>query len=187
MSAVEYYEVIPQTCRVPPSQSSNQCRELFENKMKIILATDNDAPGEALAEELSRRLGKERCWRVRWPSKRADLDPAGASSSSLSRSVDVLPPEGSHNPNMLALTVTEATVHSSAAHKVEGVGASPSSDSTATGADKDDGFRKDANEVLVKDGPDRLRELIEQAEPTPINGLYRFRYVRLYRGVGGLG
>ena len=160
--------------------------------MKIILATDNDAPGEALAEELSRRLGKERCWRVRWPSKRAGNDPPAGpspspSSSSSTRSVDVLPPEGSHNPNMLALTFTEATVHSSAAHEAEGAGASPSSDSTATGADKDDGFRKDANEVLVKDGPDRLRELIEQAEPTPINGLYRFRYVRHYRGVGGLG
>lgn len=34
---------------------------------KIILATDGDEPGIALAEELSRRLGKERCWTVRWP------------------------------------------------------------------------------------------------------------------------
>ena len=34
---------------------------------KIVLALDNDAPGRALEEELARRLGKERCWRVRWP------------------------------------------------------------------------------------------------------------------------
>ncbi|KAJ0083192.1 hypothetical protein Patl1_11533 [Pistacia atlantica] len=33
----------------------------------IILATDGDLPGQALAEELARRLGKERCWRVKWP------------------------------------------------------------------------------------------------------------------------
>ncbi|CAD6266732.1 unnamed protein product [Miscanthus lutarioriparius] len=36
---------------------------------RIILATDDDHPGQALAEELARRLGKERCWRVKWPKK----------------------------------------------------------------------------------------------------------------------
>ncbi|CAD6258342.1 unnamed protein product [Miscanthus lutarioriparius] len=36
---------------------------------RIILATDDDDPGQALAEELARRLGKERCWRVKWPKK----------------------------------------------------------------------------------------------------------------------
>ncbi|KAC9625041.1 hypothetical protein E3N88_45529 [Mikania micrantha] len=36
---------------------------------RIILATDGDLPGQALAEELARRLGRERCWRVTWPSK----------------------------------------------------------------------------------------------------------------------
>ncbi|MFS8024223.1 putative DNA helicase [Helianthus anomalus] len=34
--------------------------EEFESASRIILATDGDAPGQALAEELSRRLGKER-------------------------------------------------------------------------------------------------------------------------------
>lgn len=33
---------------------------------KIILAVDADAPGETLAQELARRLGPERCWRVEW-------------------------------------------------------------------------------------------------------------------------
>lgn len=37
--------------------------------VRIILATDNDPPGQALAEELARRLGRERCWQVRWPKK----------------------------------------------------------------------------------------------------------------------
>lgn len=34
---------------------------------KFILAVDNDSPGKKLEEELARRLGKERCYRVRWP------------------------------------------------------------------------------------------------------------------------
>lgn len=34
---------------------------------KIILAVDNDKPGKILEEELARRLGKERCWRVTYP------------------------------------------------------------------------------------------------------------------------
>ncbi|KAF9589812.1 hypothetical protein IFM89_028747 [Coptis chinensis] len=40
-----------------------------EKASRIILATDADAPGQALAEELARRLGRERCWRVKWPKK----------------------------------------------------------------------------------------------------------------------
>ncbi len=44
------------------------CREYFEGVKRIILATDADPPGQALATELARRLGKERCWRVSWPS-----------------------------------------------------------------------------------------------------------------------
>jgi hypothetical protein len=40
--------------------------------VRIVIATDNDAPGDALAEELARRLGRERCWRVRWPFTRED-------------------------------------------------------------------------------------------------------------------
>lgn len=35
----------------------------------IVLATDGDLSGRSLAEELARRLGKERCWVVRWPKK----------------------------------------------------------------------------------------------------------------------
>lgn len=34
---------------------------------KIILAVDGDGPGHALAEELARRLGRDRCWTVAWP------------------------------------------------------------------------------------------------------------------------
>ncbi|KAL0912329.1 hypothetical protein M5K25_018293 [Dendrobium thyrsiflorum] len=45
------------------------CKEYLSKAPRIILATDGDAPGQALAEELARRLGKERCWRVKWPMK----------------------------------------------------------------------------------------------------------------------
>lgn len=34
---------------------------------RILIATDMDGPGETLANEISRRLGKDRCWRVRFP------------------------------------------------------------------------------------------------------------------------
>lgn len=34
-------------------------------------------------------------------------------------------------------------------------------------------LRKDANEVLMKDGADALRLCIDQAEPLPIRGLFR--------------
>lgn len=45
------------------------CKEYLEKTSRIILATDGDAAGLALAEELARRLGRERCWRVEWPEK----------------------------------------------------------------------------------------------------------------------
>ncbi|CAM0909353.1 unnamed protein product [Alopecurus aequalis] len=45
------------------------CKEYLDSASRIILATDADPPGQALAEELARRLGKERCWRVSWPKK----------------------------------------------------------------------------------------------------------------------
>jgi hypothetical protein len=35
-------------------------------------------------------------------------------------------------------------------------------------------FRKDANEVLVKDGPTALEALVRQAQPYPIRGLFKF-------------
>ncbi|XP_006352992.1 primase homolog protein isoform X1 [Solanum tuberosum] len=45
------------------------CNECLEKASRIVLATDGDLPGQALAEELARRLGKERCWQVCWPKK----------------------------------------------------------------------------------------------------------------------
>ncbi|CAI9102366.1 OLC1v1000626C1 [Oldenlandia corymbosa var. corymbosa] len=45
------------------------CKEYFDKASRIILATDADAPGQSLAEELARRMGRERCWKVIWPKR----------------------------------------------------------------------------------------------------------------------
>ena len=43
-------------------------KEKIETIKNHILAVDNDAPGQRLEEELSRRLGREKCKRVTWPN-----------------------------------------------------------------------------------------------------------------------
>ncbi|MGG7664026.1 toprim domain-containing protein [Dyadobacter sp. BHUBP1] len=45
----------------------DNCWEYFENKKKIVVATDDDEPGLRLRDELIRRLGRERCWIVSYP------------------------------------------------------------------------------------------------------------------------
>ncbi|XP_059451523.1 twinkle homolog protein, chloroplastic/mitochondrial-like isoform X1 [Corylus avellana] len=60
---------------LPPEEKDTKyqylwnCKEYLQQASRIILATDGDLPGQALAEELARRLGRERCWRVKWPKK----------------------------------------------------------------------------------------------------------------------
>jgi len=48
------------------------CQEWLNDKTSIVIATDADEPGRALAEELARRLGRERCYVVDWPQGGAD-------------------------------------------------------------------------------------------------------------------
>ncbi|WHZ17395.1 MAG: hypothetical protein OJF52_004247 [Nitrospira sp.] len=43
------------------------CAAHLDPLKKIVLAVDSDAPGRTLEAELARRLGPERCFRVRWP------------------------------------------------------------------------------------------------------------------------
>lgn len=52
----------------------DNCWQYFENKKRIIIATDNDAPGLLLREELARRLGKERCFKVEYPEGCKDVN-----------------------------------------------------------------------------------------------------------------
>lgn len=77
------------------------CEDFLAGFKQIILAVDNDEPGQKLEEELARRLGRDRCSRVQWP---------------------------------------------------EGC--------------------KDANDVLVKKGSGSLKDVIDQARPYPIKGLF---------------
>jgi len=41
---------------------------------KFIIAVDSDAPGRKLEEELARRLGKDKCYTVRWPDDAKDAN-----------------------------------------------------------------------------------------------------------------
>ena len=34
---------------------------------KVVIAMDNDKSGQAMAEELARRIGKDRCFKIRLP------------------------------------------------------------------------------------------------------------------------
>ena len=52
----------------------DNCWKHFENKTKIVLMVDGDEPGYALREELSRRLGKDRCYTVKYPEGSKDIN-----------------------------------------------------------------------------------------------------------------
>jgi len=58
--------------RVSPEEDTKfqyiwQERDRFERVKRVVLAVDNDQPGEALAEEIARRVGRAKCWRVKFP------------------------------------------------------------------------------------------------------------------------
>jgi len=71
MDALAFYEAnIPNVVSVPNGATLNNnnldyldnCIDYFENKEKIILAVDKDEAGQALQQELIRRLGAEVCF-----------------------------------------------------------------------------------------------------------------------------
>lgn len=47
-------------------------RELIESVQKVIFVPDQDEPGQALVEELARRIGRAKCWTVVLPEKDAN-------------------------------------------------------------------------------------------------------------------
>lgn len=49
-------------------------RDLLENCDRAYIACDADDQGEILAEELGRRIGKIKCWRVKYPEDCKDLN-----------------------------------------------------------------------------------------------------------------
>jgi twinkle protein len=72
IDAMSWHEAgVKNVVSVPNGASKNQkleyidnCYKYFEGKKKIYLSTDNDEPGIALRDELSRRLGIEKCFKV---------------------------------------------------------------------------------------------------------------------------
>jgi twinkle protein len=76
-------------------------RKILNAAKKVYLAIDGDDPGMALGEELSRRIGRAKCWLVKWPKE-----------------------------------------------------------------------CKDANDTLMKHGPEAVRAAIDNAEPWPVAGLF---------------
>lgn len=49
-------------------------KHILDNAMKIVIACDSDGPGQAMAEELARRIGKDRCWKIDYPEDCKDAN-----------------------------------------------------------------------------------------------------------------
>jgi twinkle protein len=47
-------------------------RELIDRVQRVVFFPDNDEPGQALVEELARRIGRAKCWTVSLPEKDAN-------------------------------------------------------------------------------------------------------------------
>ena len=52
----------------------DNCWEYFQDMEKIYICSDNDANGRVLLEELSRRIGRERCFIVKFPDEIKDVN-----------------------------------------------------------------------------------------------------------------
>lgn len=65
----------------PPVQEPNLqflnsplVESIFQNVSKVILAGDDDHPGRRLVEELAKRIGFEKCWKVEYPEGCKDIN-----------------------------------------------------------------------------------------------------------------
>lgn len=80
--AMSFYEVGFQAVSVPNGASAgaqrleyiDNCIDWLDKFDKIFIATDADAPGQTLSMELSRRLGRERCYTVSFPEDCKDAN-----------------------------------------------------------------------------------------------------------------
>jgi twinkle protein len=72
---------------MPNATPSSDCYALVgeatKGASKIIVAVDNDEPGEKLRDELIRRLGADRCWTVTWPDGQKDANDVLVNHSAL--------------------------------------------------------------------------------------------------------
>ena len=51
-----------------------KAKDMLEAADKIIIATDNDKAGTAAAEEMARRIGKDKCWKFEYPEDCKDAN-----------------------------------------------------------------------------------------------------------------
>jgi twinkle protein len=74
MAGVESVVSVPDGA--PPANAKNYTSKFtfldqepdpLKGMKRLVLAMDSDEPGRALEVEMARRLGRDRCWRVRWP------------------------------------------------------------------------------------------------------------------------
>lgn len=148
------------------------CRTWLNQAVRVVIATDNDAPGEALAEELARRLGRERCWRVRWPLMRDDHEYA-ARFAGLKIEYDENAAAAVAEPEAVATTTTTPATTTTGVESEDDTTQSSTTTTTRSAVDST-WYRKDANEVLTRDGAALLAAFVQTAEPLPIRGLLRF-------------
>jgi twinkle protein len=147
--------------------------------VRIVIATDNDAPGDALAEELARRLGRERCWRARWPMSSREHEYAAAAANITTKTSTTTAAAASASAPASPADVW-GPPPATAAAAFAAIDAAATAASTTPATEKPAPilnprwYRKDANEVLIKDGPVALKAFVEAAEPLPIRGLLRF-------------
>lgn len=78
MDKLAFYEAGYKNCVSVPNGASNLKMEYLkdfpENLEKVYLAVDNDEPGQKLQEELSRRIGRDVCYRVYYPEDCKDIN-----------------------------------------------------------------------------------------------------------------
>ena len=78
MDKLAFYEAGIKNCVSVPNGASNlkmdYLKDFPENLEKVYLAVDNDEPGIKLQDELSRRIGRDVCYRVTYPEGCKDIN-----------------------------------------------------------------------------------------------------------------
>lgn len=92
---------------------------VLEQAKRFVLATDNDKPGRALAEELARRFGPERCLLVTWAVPQPKQPPP---AWPLPLKLDAKPPKDANDVLMAAgREAVQACIRSAQPYPVPGL------------------------------------------------------------------
>jgi hypothetical protein len=132
---------------------------------RVVIAAPNDAAGFAAGEELARRIGKERCYRVTWPSSPDDnprlLELRQLQQEQQQQGTDEAPAGSAATPGGAAALAQAA--------QQPGGGALPHP------WGRDPGYRLNALEMAAFDGPEWLAYVLDvQLVEYPVQGLHSF-------------